>query len=62
MQIEQLIPFGITAIGMAFGFGKQAATIATLRRDIDESKLNDTAILSKLNEISIAVAKIEQRV
>lgn len=61
MDTKELIGFAITGIGVAFGFGRQAAIIATARRDIDSIADLHRMTLEELHEIAIALAKLEQR-
>jgi hypothetical protein len=58
---QELIGFAITFAGMAFGFGKQAANISTLRRDTDAITKMHRDTLQELGEIKAQLARIDQR-
>jgi hypothetical protein len=61
MDTKEIVGFVVTGIGVAFGFGRQAAMIATARRDIDSIANLHRLTLEELHDIAIAIAKIEQR-
>lgn len=54
-------PLGIASIGAAFGFGKQATAIATLRKDTDAIARMHRDTLQELGEIKNQLARIDQR-
>lgn len=56
--------FGLvsTGIGVAFGFGRQSAAIATLRKDVDANHRSHRDILMALNEIEKKLTRMEERI
>ena len=62
MDTQHIIAFGVTAIGCAFGFGKQASTLATNRRDIDNIANLYRSQSEDLHEVLITVARLEQKI
>jgi len=56
--------FGLvsTGVGVAFGFGRQSAAIATLRKDTDASHRQHRDILTSLNEIEKKLTRMEERI
>jgi len=62
MNLLELIPLGITAIGVAFGFGKQASAIAILRRDVDNIAKLHRATLELLSDVDRKLVRIDERV
>ena len=61
-NILEFLPVAATAIGMAFGFGKQSAAIATLRRDVDAiHKLHRDGLIL-LNDIDRKLNRLDQLV
>jgi len=56
--------FGLVSSGMgiAFGFGKQSAAIATLRKDVDNAHAISRDILDRLNAIDKKLERIDERV
>jgi hypothetical protein len=55
--------FGIasTALGVAFGFGKQSTLIGNLRKDTDAIAKMHRDTLQELSEIKSQLARIDQR-
>ena len=62
MDIKDLVGFGVTFVGMAFGFGIQSANIKHLRRDTDRIGASHREILEKLAEINGRLERLDQRV
>jgi len=56
--------FGVlsTLLGIAYGFGKQSASINQNKRDINAVAERNREILATLNEIKATVARLDQRV
>jgi hypothetical protein len=56
--------FGLvsTGVGVAFGFGRQSAAIATLRKDTDANHRQHRDILTSLNEIEKKLTRMEERI
>jgi len=50
-----------TALGVAFGFGKQSTLIANLRKDTDAIAKMHRDTLQELSEIKSQLARIDQR-
>lgn len=61
METKEILGFLITGIGVAFGFGRQAANMARARKDIDAIADLHRMTLEELHEIAITTAKIDQR-
>jgi hypothetical protein len=62
MDIKDLIGFGVTFAGMAFGFGRQSSEIKTLRRDVDAIGKSHRDIMLECQEINQKLARLDQRV
>lgn len=58
----ELIGLASTAIGVAFGFGRQSAAIANLRKDADANHRSYRDILVSLNEIEKKLTRMEERI
>ncbi len=62
MTVSEIWGFAITAISMAFGFGRQSGELKTLRRDVDNIGKGHREIIEKLQEIDRKLARLDQRV
>jgi hypothetical protein len=59
MKAEEFLPFAITAIGTAFGFGRQSANISQNKKDIrNVSHLNEE-LLRGMHELRERLIRIE---
>lgn len=62
MEIKEIISYGLTFSGMAFGFGMQSAAIQQLKRDTDAIAKSHREILRELQAISLKIERLDQRV
>jgi hypothetical protein len=60
MDLKELIPIAMTGVGVAFGFGRQAANLASLKRDVDFIGKSHRDISETLSDIRDRLARIEQ--
>ena len=60
MDTKELLGYGITLLGVAFGFGRQATHISVLRRDINMIGESHRSISNQLSVINDRLARIEQ--
>jgi|GEM_PF-1422911 len=62
MNLIEILPIAFTAIGAAFGFGKQSAAISQLRRDSDAIAKMHRDILPMLADIDRKLVRLDERV
>lgn len=62
MNIFEIVPLGITAIGVAFGFGKQAGAIAQLRRDVDSIAKMHRDTIDLLSDVDRKLVRLDERI
>ena len=62
MDAKDLVGFGISFAGMAFGFGRQSGEIKNLRRDVDNIGSGYREILRELQEINKKLERFDQRI
>lgn len=62
MNTQEIIGFAITGIGVAFGFGRQAANISNNQKDIHAIAKLHRETQEQLHDIKIIVAKLEQKI
>jgi hypothetical protein len=60
MDLKELVPIAIMGGGVAFGFGRQAANLASLKRDVDSIGKSHRDISQILADIRDRLARIEQ--
>ncbi len=61
-NIVEVLPLVFTVIGVAFGFGKQAAAIADLRKDTDAIGTMHRDTIDLLSDMDCKLARLEERV
>jgi|LakMenEpi03Aug12_release.lakeMendotaPanAssembly.Ray.scaffolds.fasta_scaffold872799_1 hypothetical protein len=62
MDVKDLVGFGVSFVGMAFGFGRQSGEIKNLRRDVDNIGSDYREILRELQEINKKLERFDQRI
>jgi predicted nucleic acid-binding Zn-ribbon protein len=60
MELKELLPLGAAGVGVAFGFGRQAANLQSLKRDVDFIGRSHRDISESLADIRDRLARIEQ--
>jgi len=61
MNILEFLPLGFTVVGVSFGFGKQAAAIAGLRKDTDAIAMMHRDTLDLLSDVDRKLVRLEER-
>lgn len=62
MSTQEIIGFAITGIGVAFGFGRQAANISNNQKDIHAIAKLHRDTQAELNDMKILIARLEQKI
>jgi len=60
MEVKELFTLMIAGSGVAFGFGKQASNISSIKRDVDNIGKSHRDISQILSNIHDRLARIEQ--
>lgn len=61
MNYIEIASLAFSGMGIAFGFGKQSASIANLKKDTDAIARMHRDTLQELGEIKSQLARIDQR-
>lgn len=62
MNLFEILPLAFTAVGVAFGFGKQAGAIANLRRDVDSIAKMHRDTLELLSDVDRKLVRLDERI